>query len=205
MRTGDVTREELEEIEADIAWWLGSIGVPDDDVPVVEELVVKLTRREVGLARLGKRTEGRSEPVGSTWQILTRIDLLGTPRGRQAIGHECGHVFYRVHQKREISEAMADAFGVALCAPRRAVRLALREFPRASPSMLAATLQIEAPAALLRVGEATSRSVVLERRRGVLVHRGDPFEWPPRDAWFRVDRRRAHPVRAGDRWGMMVA
>jgi hypothetical protein len=202
---GDVTREELEEIEADIAWWLGSIGVADDDVPDVCELVVKLTRREVGLARLGKRTEGRSEPVGSTWQILTRLDLLGTARGRQAIGHECGHVFNRVFHRREVSEAYADAFGVALCAPRRAVQLALREFPRASPTMLATALQIEPPAALLRLGETTSRSVVLERRRGVLVHRGDPFEWPPRDAWFRTDRRLAHPVRAGERWGMMVA
>jgi hypothetical protein len=205
MRTGDVTREELEEIEADITWWMRSQGVDDDDVPDVRDLAFRLTRRCVGLAPLGKRTEGRTERAGTTWQILTRWDLLDTPRGRQAIGHEMGHVFYRVHQKREISEAMADAFGVAICAPRRVVHLALRELPRASPVMLGETLQIEPPAALLRVGEATGRSVVLERRRGVLLHRGEPFEWPPRSSWFRVDRRQAHPVRAGDRWGMMAA
>ena len=201
---GDVTREELEEIEADITWWLGSMQIDDDDVPDVCELAFKLTRRHVELAPLGKRTRGRSRPVGSTWQIGTRWDLLGSPTGRQAIGHECGHVFGRLVHKREVSEAYADAFGVALCAPRRAVRLALRQFPRDSPTKLGAVLEIEPAAALLRLGECTGRPVLLERRRGVLMHRGEIFEWPPRELWFASDRRIAHPVNVGARVGMMA-
>lgn len=205
MRTGDVTSDELEEIEADIAWWMREQKLDDDDVPNMEDAVYRLTGRHVELAPLGKRTEGRCLPVGRTQQIQTRWDLLGTPRGRQTLGHEFCHAFYRIYQKREVSEAYADAFGVALAAPRRAVQLAMREFSRRSPALLAETLLIEPAAALLRLGEVSSCPVVLERRKGVLLHRGPVFEWPPRIAWFGVDRRLAHPVRAGVRWGLIAA
>lgn len=200
---GDVTADELSEIEADVTWWLGSKQIPDDEPPDLDEVATKMGAA-IQIAPLGKK-EGRAEFRGGVWRAQTRWDLLGTPRGRVVLGHELGHIFAAKVLRQEKSEEWCSAFGVALCAPRRAMRRAMTLEGHAV-SRLAVILEIEEAASLLRVGEVAGRPVALERRRGQLVARGEPFEWPPVKAALRARRTDLHPVRVdGERWGLMAA
>lgn len=199
---GDLTREELEEIEGDTDALLRDAKEPDDVPPVLERVCLHLTGGGPQIARM--RSEGRARLENRTWRVQLRMDVLGTPRGRHVMGHEIAHIYAAKVLRREVSEEWCDAFGAVLAAPRRAMTRAMR-LAGDSPKYMAEVLEVEPELALLRVGEASGRPVLLERRRGVFIHRGEECGWPPRADWFGVDRRVMHPVKVGARWGLMRA
>mgnify|MGYP003439674739 CR=1 FL=1 len=199
----DLSPEELEEIEGDVGVMLRMAGLDDDEPPALERVCSRLTGAEPQLAAM--RGEGRVRMLaGGIRRIEMKLGVLGTPRGRVVLGHECGHVYAAKVLRREVTEAWCDAFGVMLAAPRRATSLAIKEVGH-SPSMLAELLEIEREAALLRIGEVTGRPVVLERRPRVLLARGEGFHWPPIAIALANRPPGLHPVRVGARWGLMAA
>lgn len=198
----DPTTEELMEIEGDVVALLRAAKLDDDEPPDLERICEYLTGAGPQLAPLGPRTEGRVRKtgIGNARRIEMRLGVLGTPRGRIVLGHECAHVYAAKYLRREVTEPWCDSFGAMLAAPRRATTLAMREVGH-SPVMLGAVLEVEPEAALLRIGEVSGRPVALERRAKRLVARGEPFPWPTVQAIRElVD---VHPVRVGARWGFM--
>lgn len=199
---GALTADDLMDIEGDVDALLRDAKEPDDVAPVLERVCEHITGCGPQLARM--RDEGRARYEYGCWRVQLRMDVLGTPRGRFVMGHEIAHVYAAKRLRRVVSEEWCDTFGALIAAPRRAVMRAIRVLGH-RPSLLSQALLVEPELALLRVGETTDRSVLLERRRGVLLHRGEDFEWPPRIAWARVDRGQLHMVRVGDRVGLMAA
>jgi hypothetical protein len=198
---GDLTPDELMEIEGDVRALLRAVGLDDDEPPDLDRVCVFLTGAEPRLSPM-RRKEGRTIRDMGARRIELRLGVLGTPRGRVVLGHECGHVYGEKFLRREVTEAWCDAFGAMLAAPRRATQLAIREVGH-SPILLGEVLEVDAAAALLRIGEVSGRPVALERRPKVLVARGEPYPWPPVKAALRERLPEVHPVRVGERWGLM--
>lgn len=195
-----LTDDDLQEIEGDVCAALRFAGVEDDDVTDLFRVCVKVTGGEPQIGPM-RRLEGKWDGR----RISLRMDLYGTPRGRQVLGHELGHAYAERFLQREASEAWCDAFGAAIAAPRRAVLRATRLVGH-RVSRLAIGLQIEPEAAMLRVGEVCGRGVALYRRPGLVVPRGRPFDWPPTiEAVIAARAAGLHPVRLGARWGAMLA
>lgn len=200
---GDLTREELEEIEAHVSAALRSLNLEEDEPPDLNIAVRAWTGGDVQIAPM--RTLARTETRNRTRRIQLRMDVIDTPRGRELVGHELGHEYVRRFLRRDVSEAWCDSFGVMIAAPTRCVRRAIDHFGRRVHS-LASALQIEQEAALLRYGEATGRPVALERRPKRLVLRGDDYPWPPVKAVLASrDRSVVHPITVGRRVGLMLA
>lgn len=200
---GDVTAEELMEIEGDAGAALKLAGLDDDAPPDLDFVCFKLTGSGPQMAPIRYEGRTRVREGGRVFRVELRPDIIGTPRGRQVLAHELGHVWAAKVLRRDVSEAWCDAFGAALSAPRRATRLAIAEVGH-RVSLLAPTLMIEQAAALLRVGEIDGRPTALERRSGVLVARGAAFNWPPVRVVLRDRPAGVHVVRIDQRWGMMA-
>lgn len=192
--------DEIADLEGDVGAALKFSQVDDDEVPDLVRVCIALTGGEPQIGPM-RRREGKWDGR----RVHLRLDLYGTPRGRVVLGHELGHVWAEKFLHREPTEEWCDAFGVALASPRRVVLRAMRLVGH-RVSRLAAGLQIEQAAALLRVGEIAGRSVALERRPGVLIPRGAAFPWPPVATVFRDRPAGVHPIRVdGVRWGLMAA
>ncbi len=193
-----LTEEELIEIEAFADLALRNAGAVDDDAPDLNLVCVDLTGAPYRYGYLGG-TEGTYDGR----RIDIALALADTPRERQVLGHECGHAFGKRVLRRKVSEEWCDAFGAVLSAPRRAVRRAIALVGE-RPSLLAPVLLVEAPVALLRIGEVTGRPVALLRRPGVVIVRGEAFPWPPPSEMFRTRRPGMHPVKVAGRPGAMA-
>lgn len=203
MLVGMLTEDELQDIEGDVGALLRFAGVDDDVPPPLDHVCAVLTGSGPRLAAM--RAEGRARRRERVWRVELRMDVLGTPRGRQVLGHELGHVYAAKMLRREVTEEWCDAFGAMLSAPRRAVRGAIAEVGHRVGD-LAELLEVERAAALLRIGEVSGRPVALIRRPGLVVPRGEPFPWPPSIEEALAARAVGlHPVRVGARWGMMSA
>lgn len=193
-----LTEDELQEIEGDVGACLRLAHVDDDEPPDLVAVAVAVTGSGPQLA------PGRREGRWTGRRIELRFDLAGTPRGRHVLGHEIAHAYAERFLRREPTEAWCDAFGAALAAPRRAVRGAVTLVGHRVHA-LAELLEVEQAGALLRLGEVTGRPVALVRRPGLVVARGEPYPWPPLREVLRARPAGLHPVRVGERWGMMRA
>lgn len=192
-----LTEDELHEIEGDVGIALRMAGLDDDAPPEVDLVCMAITGAGPQLSDM------RREEKWTGRRVEVRMSLYGTPRGRQAIAHGLGHAFAEKVLRREVTEEWCDCFGAMLTAPRRATRQAIAALGH-RPSVLGPALLIEPAAALLRVGETCGRPVALVRRPGLVIARGEPFPWPPIRKVLSERPAGLHPIRVGDRWGMMV-
>lgn len=194
-----LTDDELMEIEGDVGAALRFAGLEDDTVTDLFRACVKITGGEPQIGPM-RRREGKWDGR----RVSLRMDLYGTARGRQVLGHELGHAFGERFLKREVTEEWCDAFGAMLAAPRRHVRACISVAGH-RVHRLAELLDVEQEASLLRLAEVTGRPCALERKPGIVVARGEPFPWPPT---FRdVAAAKAlglHPIKVGTRLGMMA-
>jgi hypothetical protein len=194
-----LTEDDLMEIEGDVCAALRFAGVEDDNVTDLFRACVKITGGEPQIGPM-RRREGKWDGR----RVSLRMDLYGTPRGRQVLGHELGHAWADRFMKREVSEAWCDAFGAMISAPRRHVRACISVAGHRVHA-LAQLLEVEQEAGLLRLAEVTGRPCALERRPGLVVARGEPFPWPP--SFRDVAAAKAlglHPIKVGARVGMMA-
>jgi hypothetical protein len=194
--------DDLADLEGDAGAILKMAGLEDDEPPDMDRVCVALTG---SVPRMGRgRTEGRTTHVQRVYRIELRPDIIGTPRGREVLGHESGHVWFPKFRNIQPTEEMCDALGVLLAAPRRASRRAMAALGH-RVHRLAEALQVTQSASLLRVGEISNRSVALCRGRGEIIQRGEPFDWPAIEAVLRERPSTVHAVRTDARWGLMRA
>lgn len=142
-----------------------------------------------------------------------RVELrhgISLRRLRQRIGHELGHKFYEeIGYAEPDLEARCDLFGAAMCMPRDEVRRATRRVGH-RVHFIADHFGVTQSVALLRLGEADGRPVMLLCDRGPIV-RGAEFSWPSLSTLRRaLERGRSvvHPVPISDepnRIGLMAS
>lgn len=191
----------LADVEGDADLLLRLASLDDEEPGDVVALCRHMTGRVPFLSRMGP--EAQLSRVLDGHRVCVRSGLQ-PGRTRWLIAHELAELHYeRIGYRGEDVEARADALGAALAAPRRATRAAMREHGQ-RPIALAVSLVLEPAAAMLRIGEVAGRSVALIRSPGVIIARGEPFPWPPLRRVLRERLPDVHPIRLGDRWGMMA-
>lgn len=192
--------EWLAEIEGDAAMLLARARVEDDD----EINVGLLCRRITGFAPWLSRSVSRvAWWEGHHHVVINR--LLPVPRARWVICHEIAEWHYlQTGYRAPDIEKRCDALGAALVLPRRLLRRATRTLGHRVHT-LSKELDLTQALVMLRLGEVENRPVLFERKPGLLVSRGAPFEWPKNPN--QLPRSVAHPIRLPDeqRWGWMAA
>lgn len=193
--------DDLQEAEADAVEIMQRAGTfPEEPIHVRSlcERVGVEVERSFG-ARLAHRREASIIRLGPRW-VVHLLMRMTAEREAWVLGHELGHWLHRSTGRADRSEAYYDAVGACLVAPRPAFVEAARVLGHRVHELAAAfgTLQ---GLALLRLGEVVGRPVCL-RRRGLLVARGEPFEWGSNPSLLPRDV--AHPVRIDGSIGYMV-
>lgn len=192
----------LADIEGDADLLLRLARLDDEAPGDVVALCRHMTGHAPFLTRLG--LEAQLARVGDGHRVCVRAGLP-PDRARWLVGHELAELHYeRTGYRGDDVEARADALGAALVVPRRAMRAAIRCHAH-RVSVLSRALVAEPAAVLLRIGEVTGRSVALVRAPGVVVARGEAFPWPSLRTVLQERPADVHPVRVGERWGMMRA
>ncbi len=189
---------DTEDLEGDASAIYALAGCDDDDPPAIAALCRVLLGSPP--VRASIRHEAQLAHVDGAWRVLVRRDV-SAERARWLVGHELAEWWHLRHDARPADiEARCDTLGAMLVAPRRAYRRALRALGHRVHA-LASAFGVEQELALLRIGEVTGRPVALLRAPGVVLARGEPYVWDRRA----VEHRAAHPVRVGQRWGLMAS
>lgn len=123
------------------------------------------------------RSEGSLVRIGDRYRIYVRKNLP-PERLSHVIGHELGHWICKQDGYRGPDlEAVCDAIGAALVAPKPAFHAALRALGVDNLPGLAKVFTASQSLVALRAGETTGRPMALVAPSTVRV-RGDEFAWP---------------------------
>jgi hypothetical protein len=201
-----LTLDALFDAQADGDYALRQAKLADEDLPSM----VKLSMRIVGTRpRTWKDLEQRAKlsRLYDEW-IIYHQRRLPPPLLRFVIAHEIGEFIYkgRGYERWEL-EARCNALAAAACAPRDAVRRAVKRIGQ-EVDELASQLAVPQSVAVLRLGEVLDRPVVLLRGDLPIV-RGGPFVWPANDLHALVKKPppEVRPVKIADspgRWALMA-
>jgi hypothetical protein len=193
--SSSVTNEDLADVEGDAALLLREARIEDDEPVPVAKLCRSLIGEGPMLTRSGP--EACCIRVRERWRVCVR-SFVAPARARWLVCHELAEYHYaRTGYRGADVEARCDALGAALVVPRRLMLSAMGVHSHRVHS-LARSLGVTQALALLRVGEVSGRPVMLERRPGVRLSRGEEFIWAESHPC-------AHPVKLPDegRWGWM--
>jgi hypothetical protein len=117
--------------------------------------------------------------VRGRWYIYIAKGMTGA-RLNHAVGHELGHLYCaRINYHPANEEQIADRIGGALCAPKPAFLLAVREHGAALRT-LARCFVLSMRGVTLRLGETTSMPTALASGEQVRF-RGEAWDWPPNE------------------------
>jgi len=176
-------------------------GAKPDRPPAVKALAWNVLRTVIQWRVM--RNKGELTFKDGRWIITLRV---GLPLEEQAfvIGHELAHWWFKnfcdTVLARDVEEAMCDAVGARLAAPRIPFAAAVNWYGH-RVHLLAERFFTLQRVALLRISELTGRPSIIERP-GRRIARGRPYDWPE-DLWS-IPRHKAHPLRVDDGWGMIV-
>ena len=173
-----------------------------DRPPSVRALATKLTECVPRSSQI--LNEGEVYYLKGLWRITYRTGLP-IERLSVVLGHELGHWWFKrfdlTPPPRPIEEALCDAIGARLAAPKIPFTAALEAFDHRVHA-LAKQFRTTQTVSLLRICELAGRPGMAKKRGEGWIARGGEFEWA--EDWREIPRVKAHYVKVDDRWGMLA-
>ena len=174
----DLGADAIFEVLGDAEFLLTTYGFDLEHPPSAVQLAIKMTGSAPERAHM-RVFEAYTLPLPSRRIFISHV--VDDVRERFLTFHELAELHYqRLGYRGDDLEARCNAMASAMCAPRPAMKRALRKYGH-SVYDLALAMKTPQAATVLRIAEVTGRPCALERSTGIIV-RGMPsvagyFDW----------------------------